>query len=85
MIKNGEFPITDTPLAAYLIQQGFKLIIIRYEPRPNSRPQGIFIFNDSLELQEHIALFESGEATINLVKYEHAKSKLIDRIMRGLP
>ena len=83
--SNGEYLTTETPLAAYLIQEGFTLLIIRYEPKRNGKQRGTFAFEDSAKLREYISNYNRGEATINLALYEHAKSSLIDRIMRGLP
>ena len=82
---DGEYLTTETPLATYLIQEGFELLIIRYEPKRNDRQRATFAFQDSPKLREHISLYNRGEAMINLALYEHAKSSLIDRIMRGLP
>lgn len=75
---------TDTPQAAYLIQVGFTLLEIRYETKPNGKRQATFVFDASNpELQSSIDLYNRGEAIINLALYEHAKSSLLDRIMRG--
>lgn len=75
---------SDTPLAAYLIQAGFPLLEILYEPKANGRQQASFAFASTPKLQSHIDLYNSGQATINLALYEHAKSTLLDRIMRGM-
>lgn len=75
---------SDTPLAAYLIQIGFTLLEIRYETKPNGKRQATFIFEHSPGLQTHLDLYNCGKAIINLALYEHAKSSLLDRIMRGL-
>lgn len=77
------YPTSDTPLAAYLIQSGFPLLEIVYELRPSGKRQATFLFNDTTELQESVNAFNTGKAIINLVLYEHTKSSLIDRIMRG--
>ena len=82
---NSEYLTTETPLAAYLIQEGFTLLIIRYEPKTNGKQQATFAFKDTPKLREYISKYNRGEATTNLALYEHAKSSLIDRIMRGLP
>ncbi|MDD4876427.1 MAG: DUF5659 domain-containing protein [Dehalococcoidales bacterium] len=83
--SNSEFRTSDTPLAAYLVQAGFNLIIIEYEDKRNGKQRANFIFEDNTKLRELVSLFNRGEATINLALYEHAKSTLLDRIMRGLP
>ena len=38
------FATSETDLAVYLIQSGFNLLGIQYEPRSNGRKRGIFIF-----------------------------------------
>jgi len=85
LVESNEFLTSDTPLAAYLIQEGFDLIIIQYEEKRNGKQRATFVFNDANTLQDCVRLFNRGEAMINLALYEHAKSSLIDRIMRGLP
>ncbi len=83
---NNEFQTSDTPLAAYLIQTGFNLLIIKYEEKQNGKQRATFVFDASSDkFPEYVSLFNRGEAMINLALYEHAKSSLIDRIMRGLP
>jgi len=84
--NDNEYRTTETPLAAYLLQEGFDLLIIEYEQRPKGKHRATFVFdNNTPKLREYISLYNRGEATINLALYEHAKSSLIDRIMRGLP
>ncbi len=86
IVDNSEFRTTETPLAAYLIQEGFNLVIIEYHTLPSGKNQATFIFeNDTHKLKECVSLYNRGEATINIALYEHSKSRLIDRIMRGLP
>ena len=75
----------ETPLAAYLVQSGFKLLEIQYELKPNGKRQGFFVFEDSPDLNSHADLFSTGKTSINLVLYERTKAGLIDRIMKGLP
>ena len=83
---NNEYRTTDTPLAAYLVQQGFDLLIIEYEDRPNGRKQATFVFDSKdPKIKEYISLYNRGIATINLAQYEHVKVTLIDKIMRGIP
>ncbi|MDD4987139.1 MAG: DUF5659 domain-containing protein [Dehalococcoidales bacterium] len=81
---NNQFLTTDTPLAAYLVQAGHEVIGILYEPKHNGKQRGTYVFRDSPELHELVNLFNRGEAKVNVALYEHAKSSLIDRIMRGL-
>ena len=79
----ASIPTTDTPLAAYLIQSGFNLLEIQYEQKPNGKRQATFVFENSLELRSHIDTYNRGRAKVNLALYEHTKSSLLDRIMRG--
>lgn len=79
----NKYLTTDTPLASYLIQAGFSLLEILYEPKPNGKRQATFIFSLTAKLQSHIALYKNGTANINLLLYERAKSDLLDRIMGG--
>ena len=86
MVNNvSTFLTPDTQLAAYLISENFPLLEISYEPRYNNRQRGIFVFTESPPLTEKVNAFNSGKATINLALYEHAKSSLLDRVVRGLP
>ena len=83
--SNGEYRTSDTSLAAYLVQDGYDLLIIEYEPRSNGKQRATFVFQETHQLRESVSLYNRGNATINLALYEHAKSSLLDRIMRGLP
>lgn len=77
------YPTPETSLAAYLIQSGFPLKEITYEMRSSGKRQATFLFADTPQLHESINLFEQGKAVINLVLYEHTRSSLLDKIMRG--
>ena len=79
----NQYQTNETPLAAYLIQSGFPLLKIVYEDRPSGKRQATFLFDNTPTLESAVLLFGTGKATINLVLYEHTKSGLIDRIMRG--
>ena len=79
------YQTTDTPEASYLIQAGFPLIRIEYETGKNSKPKGIYLFQDTAKLRECVRVYNQGDAVINIARYEHVKSSLLDRIMRGLP
>lgn len=75
---------SDTPLAAYLIHTGLVLLEIQYEIKPNGKRQATFVFDASNpEFQVQVDLYNRGEAIINLALYEHVKSGLLDRIMKG--
>lgn len=81
--NNNEFSTQNTSLAAYLLCKGFKLIIIRYDSQTRD---GFYIFDKSKEgINESIDVFTSGDAEINIAKYEHVKNQLLDRIRKGLP
>ena len=86
----NEIPFTtsETDFAVYLIQSGFNLLGINYEPRSNGRQRGIFVFSPDAKIEEYKNLFQSGQAAVNLSdlgKFKEIKSGLLDRIMRGLP
>ena len=78
------FVTTETDLAAYLIQSGYKLLVIQYEPRANGRQRGIFVFKADDKITDFKNLFESGQASINLADYRTIKNDLLDRVMQGL-
>lgn len=76
----------NTDLAAYLLSEGFPIIEIQYEPRSNgNKERGIFVFDRTIKIMEKVNLYETGKATINLALYQHAKSRLFDRLMGRLP
>lgn len=79
------YPTTDTPEAAYLVQAGFPIIRIEYDVWKNGKPKGTYLFQETSQLIECVRVFKQGDAVINLARYEHVKSSLLDRIMRGLP
>ena len=86
----GELPFTtsETDFAVYLIQSGFTLLGINYEPRSNGRKRGIFIFSPDSRIEELSQQFLSGKVSVNLNdldSFKIIKSGLLDRIMRGLP
>lgn len=86
MTLNGDYPIVDTPLASYLVQQGVELIEIRYSQNERfNKRQGTYIFKDSPQLRQCVNVYNRGEATVNLALYERTRDNLLDRIMRGLP
>jgi hypothetical protein len=84
--KSEDYLTADTPLAAYLVTEGFNLIEITYDIKPNGRKRATYHFsNNDARLNQCVDLFNRSQATINLVLYEHAKASLLDRVMRGLP
>lgn len=82
MHDDKEYRTTDTPLAAYLMSQGFDILIIEYDD--GGRATYIFS-NDSTQLKEHIKLFKLGKAESNITAYERARNALLVKIHRGLP
>jgi len=84
--NNHEFPTNDTSLAAYLVSEGFTLLIIEYSPSKRGRQQGTFIFDKTdPKLMEFVSNYRRAEAPGDIVRYEHARNDLIDRVKRGLP
>lgn len=83
---NGEFPTNDTTLAAYLVSEGFNLLIIEYSPLKHGKTQGTYIFdNTDPKLMDYIHRYRRAEAPGDIIRYEHAHNDLINRIKRGLP
>ena len=77
---------STTNTAAYLILKGYTLLGIQYEPRPNGRKRGYFIFSADDHIRETAGSFENGEAvSINFTQFENKKSELLDRIKQELP
>lgn len=84
--NNHEYLTADTQLAAYLVSEGFDVLIIQYAPTPNGKEQGTFVFDGSNpKLHLYVNQYNRGNAEVNLALYEHARSSLLDRVKRGLP
>jgi len=71
----------DTTTAAYLVFSGHPLFSITYEILPSGKRQGTFHFNETPTLTQSLAFFTSGQATVNLVLYEHTRNTLLDRVL----
>lgn len=85
-IGENEYATTETPLAAFLLLEGYTLRMITYKDKPNRiSPQATFIFGKGEFFDDRIRLYNIGQADVNLAAYEHTKSSLINRIKRGLP
>jgi hypothetical protein len=85
-LNNGNYSTTETSLATYLIQEGFVLSEIQYETKTNGKKRAIFIFEHSPHIVKQAEdIYYRGDATINLLKYEHIRSNLLDRVKRELP
>ena len=84
-----EIPLvtSETNLAVYLIQQGFKLLEIQYEPRSNgNRKRGIFLFSTSdKRIYEFRDIFNNGNASINMADFEEIRKELVNRILKEQP
>lgn len=71
----SQFSTSDTPLAAYLLSQGFNLTDVNY-----SEPRVAFIFDNSNgRLQEHVRLFLSGKALVEPARYLSNYRMLVGR------
>jgi hypothetical protein len=82
------FTTSETDFAVYLIQSGFILLGINYEPRSNGRQRGIFVFSPDSHIGEYYTQFKNRQISLNLSdldNFNKIKSDLLDRIMRGLP
>ena len=85
-----ELPITtsETDFAVHLIQSGFTLLGINYEPRSNGRKRGIFVFAYDSRIKELQTLYENNKITVKLCDmdaFKEIKSGLLDRVMNGRP
>lgn len=85
-MDNNKFSTPITNLAIYLIQEGFELLRIEYQPLDNGKNKAYFVFNHSPQLikQSEETYFQK-KATINIAEYENTRKNLLDRIKRGLP
>ena len=79
------FVTSETDLAVYLILSGLNLLEIQYEPRSNGRKRGIFVFQANDKTLDLKNLYDSGQASINMVDWKNTKSALLDRLMKELP
>ena len=79
------FVTSETDLAVYLILSGLILLEIQYEPRSNNRKRGIFVFQANDKTLDLNNLYDSGQASINMVDWKNTKSALLDRLMKELP
>jgi len=82
--KNHEFLTNNTSLAAYLISEGYDLLIIRYEETPRGKIIGTFAFGEDPQMQSVIKNFNLMNAPGDIVRYEHARRNLVERVLRGL-
>jgi hypothetical protein len=81
---NKYFRSPDTPLAVYLITEGFSIVDLAWE-KGNGKSQAFFLFEDSAQLRELVRLYNRGEAKVNISLYDHTKKTLLDRIRREMP
>lgn len=73
---NHFFSTSDTPLAAYLISEGFELLRIDYEGF-----RAFFVFDGSDEiLQRVVSDYNRAVALGNIVAYEKARKGLVARV-----
>lgn len=77
---NDNYPTSDTPLAAYLYLEGFKITDIDY-----SDPRAEFLFIDSTELQDAIRLFSIGKGKVDAKNYARIQRKLMTIVKRQIP
>ncbi|KKL80084.1 hypothetical protein LCGC14_2008360 [marine sediment metagenome] len=75
-----EFRTDQTPIAAYLITEGFTLL----DTEKNARGFTEFIFqNDNKYIAEYARKFELDEAMVSAASYIRNYQDLIKRIKRG--
>lgn len=76
------FKTSDTPLAAYLYSEGFKIIDIDY----SNPTRAEFLFaNNNPQILEHVRLFNLGVADVNAATYARLLRKLTKCVTRQLP
>jgi hypothetical protein len=89
MVMELPFTTSETDFAVYLIQSGFTLLGINYEPRANNeKARGIFVFKREPEIEQFRLRFANNQISVNLKdmgEFKKIKSGLLDRIMRELP
>ena len=69
------YPTSDTPLASYLITEGYLLESIDY-----SRPRFVFHFRNSSEIQKTAASYISGNALTDPSAYIRINKQLLTTI-----
>lgn len=79
--EGQDVKISDTPLAVYLITEGYKVKDIEYK---GQRAYMVFP-NDCEALQESIKLFQRGSATTNANNFIHNYKQLVYRIKNQIP
>lgn len=76
--NDTEYRTSETPLAAYLMSEGFILLDVEHNDR------SVFIFkNDTPKLQETVRLYQSGQAKGNIAVFFNAYKRLLRRIKEG--
>lgn len=77
-----EFRTSDTPLAAYLLSEGFNLLDIDY----SNTKRFVFVFaNDSKKLADFTRQYHLAKARGNIVSFFSAYKHLLFKIRNGLP
>jgi hypothetical protein len=85
-LESTLYETKETPKAIFLIQEGFDLLKIRYELKNNGKKRGIFVFNHHPnEVKQSEMIYERGDANINLLRYEHIRESILDRLKKELP
>ncbi len=82
-IPKDKYYTDDTKFAAYLIQDGFRMLNIVFVKGKYDKVTGNFVFDalpDDPILLSAKYKYDFGEAYPNLDRYEKAKESLIDRI-----
>lgn len=85
-MDNNKYSTPITNLAIYLIQEGFDLSHIEYQPLDNGKKKAYFVFNHSSQtVKQSEETYFQKKAYINITEYENTRKNLLDRIKRGLP
>jgi hypothetical protein len=74
-----QYPTSDTPLATYLICEGYSPLLIDY-----SGPRYQFVFNRSPEILDRANLYVSGHALTDPAVFSRINKKLLRIISRRI-
>lgn len=75
-MDNGEFPTSETPLAAYLLTAGFKLLTINYSSHPY-----IYHFSNNNNIKDAAQTYIIGLARVEPASYQRTYKQLVDTIL----
>ena len=84
MPNDNEYRTSDTPLAAYLLTEGFSVLDVEQHKDEHGRMRAIFIFaNDSTALGECLRLYQTGQASVEPSTFLRNYRSLVRRAREG--